>query len=407
MGETVETVVVGGGQAGLALSFHLKRLRREHLIFERARIAERWRSERWDSLMFQFPNWSINLPGFAYPAADPDGFSSKGDVVGFIGDYAKAIEAPVRQGVEVRSIQQDETSERFLVTTGDGAVRAVNVVLAIGPYHAPVVPDFCRFIPTRIFQIHSRDYKSPKHLPAGAALVVGCGASGLQIAEELNANGRRTYLSVGRHQRTPRRYGGRDVYWWLDVLGILHQPAGETRNRRFSPHVTGVGGGHDIHLRKFAADGMVLVGKLRGASDNKLFFAQDLQGNLDLAEACCSELTNMMWDYAQANGSSLTAEDPPEAMMSSMPELANPIGELDMAGAGITSIIWCTGFRYDFGIVKPRVLDELGRPVHTRGVTRCAGFYFLGLRDMYTMRSSHLSGVGDDAAHIAGHIAGE
>lgn len=405
MGETVETVVVGGGQAGLALSFHLKRLGREHLIFERARIAERWRSERWDSLMFQFPNWSIKLPGFPYPAADPDGFSSKDDVVRFIGDYAKEIEAPVRQGVEVRTIQQDETSERFLVTTDDGVVQAVNVVLAIGPYHAPVVPSFRQLIPHTIIQIHSRDYKSTKQLPPGAVLVVGCGASGLQIAEELNANGRRTYLSVGRHQRTPRRYGGRDVYWWLDALGILRQPAGETRNKRFSPHVTGVGGGHDIHLRKFAADGMVVVGKLRGVSDTKLFFAPDLQSNLDLAEACYSELTSMMRDYAHTNGLNLPAEDPPEETVSSTPELANPIGELDMVSAGITSLIWCTGFRYDFGIVKPKVLDEFGRPVHTRGVTRCAGFYFLGLRDMYTMRSSHLSGVGDDAAHIAGHIA--
>jgi putative flavoprotein involved in K+ transport len=150
---------------------------------------------------------------------------------------------------------------------------------------------------------------------------------------------------------------------------------------------------------------MVVVGKLRGVSDTKLFFAPDLQSNLDLAEACYSELTSMMRDYAHTNGLNLPVEDPPEETVSSTPELANPIGELDMVSAGITSLIWCTGFRYDFGIVKPKVLDEFGRPVHTRGVTRCAGFYFLGLRDMYTMRSSHLSGVGDDAAHIAGLIA--
>ena len=220
----VETVIVGGGQAGLALSYYLNKLGREHVIFERGRVAERWRCERWDSLMFQFPNWSITLPGYGYQTNDPEGFAPKNDVIQFIEDYAALIKAPVRSGVEVVSVHQKPDSERFLVSTGEDTVEAVNVVIAIGPYHVPIIPAFSASLPAELFQVHSRDYRNPKQLPPGVVLVVGSGASGLQIAEELHSSGRKTYLSVGRHQRTPRRYGGQDIYWWFDALGILKQP---------------------------------------------------------------------------------------------------------------------------------------------------------------------------------------
>jgi putative flavoprotein involved in K+ transport len=405
--EKIDTVVVGGGQAGLAMSYHLKRLGREHVVIERCRVGESWRSERWDSLMFQFPNSSIQLPGYVYETDDPNGYVPKDEIVRFLENYATVIGAPLRCGLRVNALRQNSASNRLLVETEQGSsFEAVNVVVATGPFQLPQIPTFANSMPIELFQIHSRDYRNPGQLPPGAVLVVGSGASGSQIAEELHQAGRKIYLSTGRFHKTPRRYRGRDIYWWFEVLGIWHRPfelQPEVRNLRFV--VTGVGGGHDIDLRRFAADGMTLLGRLRGFSDGKLQISADLENTLAQGDAWFASLRKRMDDYAQKNGMAPSEDNTMDEPAPPLPLWAQPITELDPRNAGITSVVWCSGFRYDFGWVKLPVLNDAGEPVHVRGVTQYPGLYFLGLRRTYALSSALLAGVGNDAAFIAEHIA--
>jgi putative flavoprotein involved in K+ transport len=405
--EKIDTVVVGGGQAGLAMSYHLKRLGREHIVIERGRVAESWRSERWDSLMFQFPNSSIQLPGYAYETDDPNGYVPKDEIVRFLENYATVIRAPLRCGFRVNALRQNSASGRLLVETEQGSsFEAVNVVVATGPFHLPQIPTFANSMPVELFQAHSRDYRNPGQLPPGAVLVVGTGASGSQIAEELHHAGRKVYLSTGRFHKTPRRYRGRDVYWWFEALGIWHRPLElqpEVRNLRFV--VTGVGGGHDIDLRRFAADGITLLGRLRGFSDGKLQISADLENTLAQGDAWFASLRKRMDDYAQKNGMAPSKDSRMEEPALALSLSSQPITELDPTTAGITSVVWCSGFRYDFGWVKLPILNDAGEPLHVRGVTQYPGLYFLGLRRTYSLSSALLAGVGNDAAFIAEHIA--
>lgn len=397
-------MIVGGGQAGLAMSHHLTRMGREHVVLERGQVAQSWRTERWDSLMFQFPNWSIQLPGYSYVTNEPDGFSPKDEIVRFMESYASLIDAPLRRGVRVVALRQAPGSDRLLVDTAQGMVEAANVVVATGPFHSPLIPSFGASLPARVFQLHSRDYRNPDQLPPGAVLVVGSGASGCQIAEELYQAGRKVCLSVGRFHRTPRRYRGRDVYWWFDVLGYWRRPLElepEIRNLRFV--VTGVRGGHDIDLRRFAADGMTLLGRLRGVTDGTLTFADDLEESLAHGDAWFRSLKGKMDEYAAKNG--MPPADEHAEPASALPPLSRPRRELDLGGAGVTSVVWCSGFRYDFAWIRFPVFNEAGEPLHRRGVTQWPGLYFLGLRRTHSLSSALLAGVGDDAAFLAKHIA--
>jgi putative flavoprotein involved in K+ transport len=405
--ERIETVVVGGGQAGLAMSYHMKRLRREHVVIERGHVGQSWRSERWDSLMFQFPNSSIQLPGYTYKTDDPDGYVPKDEIVRFIENYATLIHAPLRCGLAVNALRQHSELGRLLVETAQGSsFEATNVVVATGPFQVPKIPTFANSLPVELFQVHSRDYRNPGQLPPGAVLVVGSGASGSQIAEELQQSGRKVYLSTGRFHKTPRRYRGRDIYWWFEVLGIWHRPLElqpEVRNLRFV--VTGAGGGHDIDLRRFAADGMTLLGRLRGFSDGKFQISADLEDILAQGDAWFTSLKRRMDDYAEVNGMPPSKDINMEEPAPTLPPWSQPVTELDSKSAGITSVVWCSGFRYDFGWVKLPILNDAGEPLHQRGVTQCRGLYFLGLRRTYAVSSALLAGVGNDAAFIADHIA--
>ena len=407
MFEKIDTVVVGGGQAGLAMSYHLKRLGREHVVLERGRVGESWRSERWDSLMFQFPSSSIQLPGYTYETDDPDGYVSKDEIVRFIERYAARIGAPLRDGLRVDALRQDPASGRLRVETEQGpSFEAVNVIVATGSFHRPHIPAFAASLPVDLFQVHSRDYRNPDQLPPGGVLVVGSGASGSQIAEELHGAGRKVYLSAGRFHKTPRRYRGRDIYWWFEVLGIWHRPLElqpEIRNLRFV--VTGVGGGHDIDLRRFAADGMTLLGRLRGFSDGKLHIAADIEETLAQGDAWFASLRHRMDAYAEKNGMPPSPDSAMEEPAHALPSWSQPISELAPVRAGITSVVWCSGFRSDFGWIKLPIFDDAGEPRHQRGVTQRRGLYFLGLRRTYAVSSALLAGVGNDAAFIADHIA--
>lgn len=406
MSEPIETVIVGGGQAGLALSYHLRALGREHVILERGRVAERWRSERWDSLTFQFPSWSIALPGHAYRGSDPDGFAPRDEVVRFLDDYCALIKAPLRTGVTVRAVRGKPGSPRLLVETDDGAYEAAHVVAATGPYQEPLWPAVAAALPAHIVQVHSSRYRNPGALPPGAVLVVGSGASGCQIVEDLLGAGRTVYLSVGRHRRVPRRYRGRDVFWWIREMGALDQTIAERPDARQTPNplVTGVGGGHDIDIRDYASRGVTLLGHLRGAGDGRLHFDDDLDAELVKGDEGMQAFWKSADEHARRNGieprpADADPDPPPRAR-----RVTSPL-ELDLRAAGVTGVVWATGFRADWGWIDLPAFDDAGEPVHRRGVSRCAGLYFLGLPWLHKLKSSVLCGVGEDAQHLAERIA--
>lgn len=406
MTEQVDTVIVGGGQAGLSLSYHLSRLGRPHIILERARIGESWRSERWDSLMFQFPNWAIRLAGYGYQSDDPNGFVHKDEVVRFLEDYAQLIKAPIRCGVRVRAVQQRPQSLRFLVEASDGTLEADNIVAATGSFQDPLIPSSHAELPKSIMQVHSSAYRNPKQMPAGAVLVVGGGASGVQIAQELNESGRKVYLSIGRYRRTPRTYRGRDLYWWFGALNIWDRSVEQYPDLKRGPLfiVSGVGGGRDIDLRRFADDGITLLGRMRDISASRITFADDLEQTLTQGEAWFADLRIQMDRYARAQGLDLPEEPSPKPP-SHTAGTSRPIAELDVTAAGIAAVVWASGFRYNFDWIKLPVLGTSGEPLQRRGVSPCPGFYFLGLRRMFNLRSNLFEGVGEDAAYIAEHIA--
>ena len=404
MTEKIDTVIVGGGQAGLSMSYHLSRLGRPHVILERARIGESWRSQRWDSLMFQFPNWAIRLAGHGYQSDDPNGFVHKDEVVKFLENYARLIQAPIRCGTRVEAVRQAR-SGRFIVEAADALFETDNVVAATGSYHDPLIPSGSAELPKSIVQVHSGAYRNPKQLPPGAVLVVGGGASGVQIAEELNASGRTVYLSIGRYRRTPRTYRGRDLYWWYGALNIwdrtFEQYPDLKRGSLFI--VSGLGGGRDIDLRRFAHDGITLLGRMGGISADKITFADDLEQTLRQGENWFADLRVEMDAYARAHGLDLPEQPFPKPPLDKS-EASRPVLELDIADAGVTTVVWATGFRYNFDWVKLPVLGPSGEPLQRRGVSPCPGFYFLGLRRMFNLRSNLFEGVGGDAAYIANHL---
>jgi putative flavoprotein involved in K+ transport len=393
-------LIIGGGQAGLTMSHMLSRRGRPHLVLERGRIAERWRSERWDGLKFQFPNWSVRLPDCPFPHSDPDGFATSSQIVDHIDAYARQIKAPVRCGVAVTTLQQAENGKGFIARTSAGSIGARNVVIATGPYQRPVSPE----IPlgdSGLHQVHASAYKRPDQLPPGAVLIVGSGASGAQIAEELVRSGRRVYLSVGRHKRMPRRYRGRDLIWWLGAIGLDQTPVEERGPDATLPLITGAYGGHTIDLREFAAQGITLVGRLQAMREGILHFADDLGQSLEYGDAAYGDFLDKVDRFVEQSGISVSAEPEARARHRNPPCVIEPLRQLDIGVIGLSSVIWATGYKFDFGWIDLAVLDRYGRPRHNHGIAPVSGIYFLGLPWLSKMNSSFLSGVGDDAARLA------
>jgi putative flavoprotein involved in K+ transport len=402
--ERVETLVIGGGQAGLAMSHMLSKRGLAHLVLERQRIAERWRSERWDGLRFQFPNWSISLPDFPFPHADPDGFATPGEIADFITAYAAFIGAPVRCGVNVSALRRRDGASGFVAETSGGAIEADNVVVATGPYQRPRIPALLGD-DAGILQLDASRYKNPLQLPPGAVLVVGSGASGAQIAEELLRAGRPVYLSVGQHRRMPRRYRGRDLIWWLGEMGLLQRPTEERGPERSLPLISGAFGGNTIDFRRFAVEGVTLLGRMERANNAVIAFAPDLAKRLAYGDASYAIFLDMMDAHADAHGLEMPKDPDARAVLRDPLCLTEPLRELDLRAAGIGAVIWATGYGFDFGWIGVPVLNPRGEPVHVKGVTGVPGMYFLGLQWLAKLNSSLLSGVGDDAAVLADHIA--
>ncbi|MEH3076250.1 MAG: NAD(P)/FAD-dependent oxidoreductase [Quadrisphaera sp.] len=403
MAEETTVVVVGGGQAGIAMSEHLSARGVQHVVLERGRIAEKWRSGRWDSLVANGPSWHDRFPGLELQG-DPDAFATKDEVADYFAAYADAISAPVRCGVEVTSVRRREGRAGFDVATSDGQLTARYVVAATGPFQTPVVP---KIVPedAGVLQLHSAAYRNPDQLPAGAVLVVGAGSSGVQIADELRRSGREVVLSVGPHDRPPRRYRSRDFVWWLGVLGKWDAAAPPAGAEHVTIAVSGARGGHTVDFRDLAAAGTTLVGRATSYEDGRLRFAADLEQNISRGDANHLSVLAEADAYAERNGLDLP-EEPEAHVLGPMPEcVTDPLLELDLAAAGVSTIIWATGYAQDYSWLQVDTFDERGRARHHRGVSEEPGVYFLGLPWQSRRGSSFIWGVWHDARHVADQIA--
>jgi putative flavoprotein involved in K+ transport len=403
--EKHDTVIIGGGQAGLAMSYHLRQRRREHIILERRRVAERWRTERWDSLRFQLPNSWLELPGKSYAGSDPDGFVHHSDVLRFIVEYAAEIAAPVRTGVEVTNLSRDEITGEFALETSDGQLQARHVVIATGPFQCPLIPDYSCAAPSSIYQTDAIHYRNPDNLPPGAVLIVGSGNSGCQIADELLHSGRRVFLAVSRHSRVPRRYRGKDVIWWYENLGRFDVNIDTFPGRRYPPTIiiTGIDGGYDLDPRRLGHAGATLLGRVLGITDGTLALADETDQLLVAAEKSYAAFIEAA-DTLAAMLSMSSELQPKEASAPLPPLRADGIRKLSLREENIGTIIWANGYGYRFDWLKLPITDGNGVPIQQRGVTACPGVYFLGLHWMHTFRSAILSFVGRDAAHLADQI---
>ena len=403
----IDTVIVGGGQAGLAVSYCLTRHGHAHIVLEQSdRAGEAWRNHRWDSFTLNTPNWQTKLPGAAYNGADPDGFMTRTEIIAYLERYIERFHLPVRYGVRVERVERNKTSGLYLLLTSDGnRITTRNVVIATGLYQAPKVPAFSAALPPNIRQVHSDAYRNPTELLPGAVLVVGSAQSGAQIAEELYEAGKKVYLAVGRSGRVPRRYRGKDANWWSEELGLYNRTVDQLSSPRAKfagkPHISGTKGGHTINLHEFARAGVTLLGHLQGVEGGKLKLAPDLWENLASADAHEAAFVKSIDDYIARTGMVAPEETLPVLRDGfRIPLLA----ELDLEQAGLTNIIWATSYAFDFSLVKLPVLDGDGFPIQTGGVTAYPGLYFVGLPWLPTAKSGLLYGAGDNASCIATNI---
>jgi len=394
----VDVIVVGGGQAGLSMSYFLKQAGIDHRVLNKGQVADSWRHQRWDSFCLVTPNWQCQLPGFYYQGDDPDGFMVKDEIIRYLEDYVTWFEPPLKHGVTVTRIQQHNNV--FCLETSEGPYTANQVVMACGSYHSPRIPATASKLPQRVVQLHAAEYKNARQLPEGNVLVVGTGQSGCQIAEDLHLEGRQVYLAVGSAPRVARRYRGKEVINWLEEMGyyettIDQHPDGLAARKKTNHYVTGRDGGRDINLRVFAKQGMQLFGRLAGIDGEHVQFEDNLKQNLDHADAAAERINQDIEAYIVKNH----LDAPPDDSIRS--DYLPPTRlSINLAEENITTIIWSTGFNMDFSWVDLPVFDGTGYPAHLRGVTSVPGFYFLGLNWLNTWGSGRFYHVGRDAQFL-------
>jgi putative flavoprotein involved in K+ transport len=398
--EIVDSIVIGAGQAGLAMSASLRMRGIGHVVLERGRVAERWRSERWDSFRLLSPNWQTRLPGHHYRGVDPDGFMTGPQLVAMFETYA--AEAPVRTGVAVSAVRAAEGGYR--VSTSAGELRSGEIIVATGDLDLPRIPAVGVDLPPNLLQLHSSRYRNPAQLPAGAVLVVGAGPSGQQIADELARAGRRVHLAVGRHQMLPRRYRGQDTYWWMDRLGMLSRTVDTLANvsETRAPNAVLAGGTDDLDLHRLVRSGVLPHGRLTGVHGTTVTFAADLERTFAEAEAASLKFRATVDEYVGRSGLDAPAAT---ASRQAAPWLLQDLSVLDLQAEGLRTVIWATGFTADRSWLPPAALSEDGSPQQIRGISALSGLYFLGLKWQHRRSSHTIDGVGRDADYVADHIA--
>lgn len=400
----IDTVVVGGGQAGLSVSWHLKRAGRDHIVLDRRQIGDTWRN-RWDSFCLVSSNKLCRLPGFHYDGDDPDGFMLRDEIVNYIEDYARSFHPPYRAGVEVTSIRASSGPGRFELTTSDGALRAQNLVVTIGTHQLPNIPSWHCDLPPGVTGIHTCDYRNSASLPDGAVFIIGSGQSGCQVAEDLHLSGRDVHLAVGSAGRIPRRYRGRDIFEWDLATGYMNMavkdhPKGTAIRFKSHPHLSGRDGGRTIDLRQMALNGIKLHSKVEGVQGGCLALAGGLRETLKAVDDVCSAEMESIDKFVAKNG----LDDPKEvvAPINWQPEPEPPFFDLD--AANVSTIIYATGFHRDFRWIDLPVFDDSGYPKYERGITEIAGLYFCGLHWMHTQGSGLFYGVGEDVEYVVNHL---
>jgi putative flavoprotein involved in K+ transport len=403
--ERIETAIIGGGQAGLATSYWLTQHGREHLVLEKAsQPGHAWR-QRWDSFTLVTPNWMFRLPGAENSSHAPDGFMARDEVVTTFERYVADHSLPVLFGVDVLAVEPLPDQPGYRVRTSASDYHAQRVVIATGLFQHAKIPAFAARLPVDMQQLPSEHYRNPFGLPPGAVLVVGSGQSGCQIAEELRQSGRRVFLSIGACGRAPRRYRGKDIFDWLDLIRFLDRTPDmlPSPKARFAPnpHVSGAGGGHDLNLHQFARDGITLLGHLRDAADDRLHLAPDLHDSLAKTDQFEAQLLGLIDAAIERDG--IAAPDEVRPVLRDGYD-QQQIAEVDIEAAGISSVIWAAGYSFDFSLIRLPVTDRDGFPLQQRGVTAYPGLYFVGMPWLDTQKSGLLAGVGDDAAFIARHI---
>ena len=400
--ERVKTVVIGAGQAGLAASYELTQRGLEHVVLERGRVGETWRSQRWDNFVLNTPNWALQLPGFEYQGPTPDGFAPLAEVIAYLEEYARAFDAPVRSGVEVTHVRR--SGSWFRVETARGAFDADDVVVAAGAYQRPTAAPLADRVPEEVLQLHTSEYLRPEQLPPGGVLIVGSGQSGCQIAEELLAAGRAVYLSVGRCPWLPRRYRGRELVHWLIETGLADDAVEDlpspSARLTCNPPVSGNDGGHDCNPRWLARRGAILLGRVDDIADGIVRVGGGLEESLAFGDEFVANFKRRADEYVERTGLDVPAPEPdePDAPLS-------PRSELDLRAEGVDTILWANGFRPDHSWIEGVETDEQGWPLHERGVSPLPGLFFVGLHWLHKRKSSLLFGVGEDAAHVAERLA--
>ena len=398
-------VVVGGGQAGLSVSRLLAERGIDHLVLEAKTAGHEWADRRWDTFCLVTPNWQCALPGFVYDGPDPDGFMVRDEIVRYLEGFVASFDPPLVEGVRATALRATPEG-RYVLRTDRGTVTAHQVVVATGPYQVPRTPRMAERLPDSVVQLHSAQYRNPEQLPQGAVLVVGTGQSGCQIAEDLHLAGRRVHLATGTAPRVARFYRGRDCVAWLSDMGtytkgIAEFADAEAVRHKTNHYVTGRDGGRDIDLRRFALEGMVLHGRLLVVAHGRARFGADLRANLDGADAVAEGIKDSIDAWIESRGIDAPVEERRAPVWAPGPEAEDP-AELDLAG--ISAVVWSTGFGRDDRWIELPVFDGRGHPTHDRGVTSRRGLYFLGLPWQHTWGSGRFAGVAADAEYLLDRI---